>query len=279
MATIQWYPGHMNKAKNQLEDNLDLIDVLIEVLDTRLPVSSRNPMIGQLTTKKPHIIVLNKADLADPIQTKKWTRYYQDEGNFVISMDAQHTTNMTSLFKIIKLAGKEKTDKLIAKGASNPMIRVAIAGIPNCGKSTIINRMVGRNTAIVGDKPGVTRGQSWLKTKTNVQILDTPGILWPKFSDQEVGYKLAACGAIKADIFHPDDVALFVIEFLKQNYRDDLVKFARISSEEMDSMSNPDLLLAMTNKYGMRDDYDKFSLFMLQRLRKGKLGRITFDLR
>ncbi len=279
MATIQWYPGHMNKAKNQLEDNLDLIDVLIEVLDARLPVSSRNPMIGQLEKKKPHIIVLNKADLADPIQTKKWTRYYQDEGNFVISMDAQHTTNMTSLFKIIKLAGKEKTDKLIAKGASNPMIRVAIAGIPNCGKSTIINRMVGRNAAIVGDKPGVTRGQSWLKTKTNVQILDTPGILWPKFSDQEVGYKLAACGAIKADIFHPDDVALFVIEFLKQNYRDDLVKFARISSEEMDSMSNPDLLLAMTNKYGMRDDYDKFSLFMLQRLRKGKLGRITFDLR
>ena len=279
MATIQWYPGHMNKAKNQLEDNLDLIYVLIEVLDARLPVSSRNPMIGQLTKKNPHIIVLNKADLADPIQTKKWTRYYQDEGNFVISMDAQHTTNMTSLFKIIKLAGKEKTDKLIAKGASNPMIRVAIAGIPNCGKSTIINRMVGRNAAIVGDKPGVTRGQSWLKTKTNVQILDTPGILWPKFSDQEVGYKLAACGAIKADIFHPDDVALFVIEFLKQNYRDDLVKFARISSEEMDNMSNPDLLLAMTNKYGMRDDYDKFSLFMLQRLRKGKLGRITFDLR
>ena len=142
-----------------------------------------------------------------------------------------------------------------------------------------IRDRVGRNAAIVGDKPGVTRGQSWLKTKTNVQILDTPGILWPKFSDQEVGYKLAACGAIKADIFHPDDVALFVIEFLKQNYRDDLVKFARISSEEMDSMSNPDLLLAMTNKYGMRDDYDKFSLFMLQRLRKGKLGRITFDLR
>ena len=161
MATIQWYPGHMNKAKNQLEDNLDLIDVLIEVLDARLPVSSRNPMIGQLTKKKPHIIVLNKADLADPIQTKKWTPYYQDEGNFVISMDAQHTTNMTSLFKIIKLAGKEKTDKLIAKGASNPMIRVAIAGIPNCGKSTIINRMVGRNAAIVGDTPGVTRGQSW----------------------------------------------------------------------------------------------------------------------
>ncbi len=269
---MSWIP--LNSCHFNPPHPLDLNSELSLKQDYHLAIFALLPR-----KKKPHIIILNKADLADPIQTKKWTRYYQDEGNFVISMDAQHNTNMTSLYKIIKLAGKEKTDKLIAKGASNPMIRVAIAGIPNCGKSTIINRMVGRNAAIVGDKPGVTRGQSWLKTKTNVQILDTPGILWPKFSDQEVGYKLAACGAIKADIFHPDDVALFVIEFLKQNYEKDLVKFAQATSEEINNMSNPDLLLAMTNKYGMRDDYDKFSLFMLQRLRKGKLGRITFDLR
>ena len=215
MGTIQWYPGHMNKAKNQLEDNLDLIDVIIEVLDARLPISSRNPMIGNLTKKKPHIVILNKADLADPLQTKRWTHFFQDQGNFVLSLDAQHNTNMSALFKIIKLAGKEKIDKLVAKGAAHPTIRVAIAGIPNCGKSTIINRMVGRNAAIVGDKPGVTKGQSWLKTaNSSVQILDTPGILWPKFSDQEVGYKLAACGAIKDNIFHADDVAMFLIKFL-----------------------------------------------------------------
>ena len=278
MAIIQWYPGHMNKAKNQLEDNLDLIDVLIEVLDARLPVSSRNPMIGKLVQKKPHIVVLNKCDLADPIQTKLWTRYFQKEGSFVISMDAQHNTNMSALIKLIKLAGKEKTDKLIEKGASNPIIRVALAGIPNCGKSTIINRLVGRNAAIVGDKPGVTKGQSWLKTKTNIQILDTPGILWPKFEDQQVGYKLAACGAIKEDIFHADDVALFVIKFLREHYLNDLVKFARLTKENLEKLSDPDLLLDMTNTYGMRDDYDRFSKFMLQRLRKGKIGRITFDL-
>ena len=278
MATIQWYPGHMNKAKNQLEDNLDLIDVLIEVLDARLPVSSRNPMIGKLVQKKPHIVVLNKSDLADPIQTKLWTRYFQKEGSFVISMDAQHNTNMSALIKLIKLAGKEKTDKLVEKGASNPVIRVAIAGIPNCGKSTIINRLVGRNAAIVGDKPGVTKGQSWLKTKTNIQILDTPGILWPKFEDQNVGYKLAACGAIKDNIFHADDVALFVIKFLREHYLPDLVKFSRLTKENLENLNDPDLLLDMTNTYGMRDDYDRFSQFMLQRLRKGKIGRITFDL-
>lgn len=279
MPTIQWYPGHMNKAKNQIEDNLDLIDVLIEVLDARLPVSSRNPMIGKLIQKKPHIIVLNKSDLADPVQTKLWTRYFQNEGSFVISMDAQHNTNMSALIKLIKLAGKEKTDKLIKKGASNPIIRVAIAGIPNCGKSTIINRLVGRNAAIVGDRPGVTKGQSWLKTKTNIQILDTPGILWPKFEDQQVGYKLAACGAIKEDIFHADDVALFVIKFLREHYLNDLLKFSRLPKEKLDNLSDADILLEMTNTYGMRDDYDRFSKFMLQRLRKGKIGRITFDLR
>lgn len=280
MATIQWYPGHMNKAKNQLEDKLNLIDVVIEVLDARLPVSSRNPMISQITKQKPHIIILNKADLADPIQTKKWTHYFQEEGNFVLSMDAQHNTNMGALFKIIKLAGKEKVDNLIKKGASNPIIRVAIAGIPNCGKSTIINRMVGRNAAIVGDKPGVTKGQSWLKTsEASIQILDTPGILWPKFSDQEVGYKLAACGAIKDNIFHADDVALFLIKFLRENYLNDLVKFSRLSKEDVESLSDVDAMLEMTKKYGMRDDYDRFSLYMLQRFRKAKIGRITLDLR
>lgn len=279
MATIQWYPGHMNKAKNQLEDKLDLIDVIIEVLDARLPVSSRNPMIGNLVKKKPHIVVLNKCDLADPVQTKLWTHYFQKEGSFVISMDAQHNTNMSALIKLIKLAAKEKTEKLIAKGASNPIIRVALAGIPNCGKSTIINRLVGRNAAIVGDRPGVTKGQSWLKTKTNIQILDTPGILWPKFEDQTVGYKLAACGAIKEDIFHADDVALFVIKFLKAHYLNDLVKFSRLSKDRIEELTDPDILLEMTQNYGMRDDYDRFAIFMLQRLRKGKIGRITFDLR
>lgn len=277
MVTIQWYPGHMNKARNQLEDKLGLIDVIVEVLDARIPQASRNPMIEDLVGNKPHLIILNKADLADPVLTKLWQKKLQQPGKFVMAMDSLHNTNMQALIRLVKKAAAAKTKKLEEKGASNPTIRIALAGIPNCGKSTIINRLVGRNVAEVGNKPGVTKGQTWLKTKTNIQILDTPGILWPKFEDQEVGYKLAAFGAIKDSIFHADDVALFVLKNLRKYYMSDLVKFARASKENIEKINDPDLLLAMTEVYGMRDDYDRFSLYMLQRLRKGKIGRITLD--
>lgn len=277
MATIQWYPGHMNKARNQLEDKLGLIDVLVEVLDSRIPQASRNPMIEELVSNKPHIIILNKADLADPVLTKKWAEKLSGPDKYVLALDSLHNTNMQKLISLIKKAASEKTKKLEARGASNPTIRIALAGIPNCGKSTIINRLVGRNVAEVGNKPGVTKGQRWLKTNSNIQVLDTPGILWPKFSDQEVGYKLAAFGAIKDSVFHADDVALYVLENLRQHYLKDLIKFSKLSKDNIANSSDPDLLLAMTEKYGMQDDYDRFSLFMLQRLRKGAMGRITLD--
>ena len=277
MATIQWYPGHMNKARNQLEDKLGLIDVLVEVLDARIPESSRNPMIEELVGNKPHIIILNKADLADPALTKKWATKLSGPGKYVLAIDSLHNTNMQKLISMVKKAAAEKTKKLEARGASNPTIRIALAGIPNCGKSTIINRLVGRNVAEVGNKPGVTKGQRWLKTSSNIQVLDTPGILWPKFSDQEVGYKLAAFGAIKDSVFHADDGALYVLENLRQHYLKDLTKFSKLNSADIENLSDPDILLAMTEKYGMRDDYDRFSLFMLQRLRKGAIGRITLD--
>lgn len=277
MTTIQWYPGHMNRARNQLEDKLGLIDVLVEVLDSRIPASSRNPMIEKLVGSKPHIIILNKADLADPVLTKKWTEKLNQPNKYILALDSLHNTNMQKLIALIKKAAAEKTRKLEARGASNPTIRIALAGIPNCGKSTIINRLVGRNVAEVGNKPGVTKGQRWLKTSSNIQVLDTPGILWPKFSDEEVGYKLAALGAIKDSIFHADDVALFVLKNFRAYYLKNLIRFSKLSSSAITEMTDPDLLLAMTEKYGMRDDYDRFSLYMLQRLRKGALGRITLD--
>lgn len=277
MATIQWYPGHMNKARNQLEDKLNLIDVLVEVLDARIPESSRNTMIEELVGNKPHIIILNKADLADPILTKKWAEKFSGPDKYVLALDSLHSTNMQKLISLVKKAASDKTKKLEARGASNPTIRIALAGIPNCGKSTIINRLVGRNVAEVGNKPGVTKGQRWLKTSANIQVLDTPGILWPKFSDQTVGYKLAAFGAIKDSIFHADDVALYILERLREYYLKDLIKFSKLNSADIENLSDADILLAMTEKYGMRDDYDRFSLFMLQRLRKGAIGRITLD--
>ena len=277
MATIQWYPGHMNKARNQLEDKMSLIDVVVEVLDARIPQSSRNPMIEKLVGDKPHLIILNKADLADPVMTKLWQKKLHKPGKYVMALDSLHNTNMQFLIKMVKKAASAKIKKMQAKGAPNPTVRIALVGIPNCGKSTIINRLVGHNVARVGNTPGVTKGQSWLKTPSNIQILDTPGILWPRFDDQKVGYKLAAFGAIKDSVFHADDVALFVLKNLRQHYLKDLIKFSRSTKGEIEKISDPDLLLAMTEVYGMRDDYNRFSLYMLQRLRKGKIGRITLD--
>ena len=277
MANIQWYPGHMNKARNQLEDKMGLIDVLVEVLDARIPESSRNPMISELVGDKPHLIILNKADLADPVMTKMWQKKLSGKGKVVMALDSLHSTNMQVLIRMIKKAASSKVAKLESKGASNPVIRIALAGVPNCGKSTIINRLVGRNVAAVGNKPGVTKGQTWLKTPYNIQILDTPGILWPKFEDQEVGYKLAALGSIKDSIFNADDVALYLLSKLRKYYLNDVVKFARSTKEEVSKINDTDLLLALTEQYGMRDDYDRFSLYLLQRLRKGKVGRITLD--
>ena len=277
MANIQWYPGHMNKARNQLEDKMGLIDVLVEVLDARIPESSRNPMISELVGDKPHLIILNKADLADPVMTKMWQKKLSGKGKVVMALDSLHSTNMQVLIRMIKKAASSKVAKLESMGASNPVIRIALAGVPNCGKSTIINRLVGRNVAAVGNKPGVTKGQTWLKTPYNIQILDTPGILWPKFEDQEVGYKLAALGSIKDSIFSADDVALYLLSKLRKYYLNDVVKFARSTKEEVSKINDTDLLLALTEQYGMRDDYDRFSLYLLQRLRKGKVGRITLD--
>ena len=267
----------MNKARNQLEEKLNLIDVVIEVLDARIPSASRNPMISELVGDKPHLIVLNKTDLADPVMTKLWQKKLQGPRTLVMAMDAQHNTNMQALITLIKKAASEKVKKLEERGASNPTIRICLVGVPNCGKSTIINRLVGRNVTMTGDRPGVTKGQAWLKTPYGIQILDTPGILWPKFEDQDVGYKLAAFGAIKDTIFHADDVALFVIRQLRQYYPAYLAKFANCTKDELENIGDTDLLLAMTQNNGMRDDYDRFSLFMLQRLRKGKLGRISLD--
>lgn len=278
MATIQWYPGHMNKARNQLADKMNLIDVLVEVIDARIPIASRNPMISKLADGKPHVIILNKSDLADPVMTKRWQKEFQKQGKYVLVLDAQHNTNMGGVFSVVKKAAHEKIDKLKEKGVTNPSIRIAVAGIPNSGKSTLINRLVGRNVAIVGNKPGVTKGQNWLKaTNDNIQILDTPGILWPKFEDPEVGLKLAAFGAIKDTVFHADDVALFVIRLLRKYYAKDLLKFSRVNDNEFEKLSDSDLLLKMTQNYGMQDDYGRFSLYFLQRLRKGKVGRISLD--
>lgn len=276
MANIQWYPGHMNKAKNQIIDILGSVDVVVEVLDARIPLASRNPLIEKLAKNKQHLIILNKSDLADPEETNKWKKYFHDLGHpYVMAFDAKHTTQVNHLIDLIKRSMADKIAKLREKGANNPTVRAVCVGIPNCGKSTILNRLVGKNVAVVGDKPGVTKNQNWLKAQGNIQVLDTPGILWPKFEDQTVGLKLAACGAIKDRIFHADDVAIFLLDFMRENYKKELASFTKT---DFDDMSTPDLLLFLTKKYGYKDDYDRFSIVMLQKFRKQKLGQISLDL-
>ena len=274
---FQWYPGHMTKARRMMQENIKLIDIVVELVDARVPFSSKNPDIDELAKNKYRLIVLNKADMADAKTTAAWQNYFEAKGFFVAKVNSQKGAGMKEVKSLIEKACQEKKARDKKRGILNRPLRAMVVGIPNVGKSTFINSFAGKACAKTGNKPGVTKGQKWLKTSANIQVLDTPGILWPKFSDQEVGYKLAAFGAIKDSVFHADDVALYVLKNLREYYAKDLVKFSKLNEADIANMADPDLLLAMTEKYGMRDDYDRFSLFMLQRLRKCAIGRITLD--
>lgn len=205
-VTIQWFPGHMTRARRQIEAKLKLIDLVIELIDARLPLSSRNPMIDDILQGKPRMIILNKADLADPVVSQQWIAYFKEQGHVALPVDATTGTGLKEIPIQAKLLLKEKIDRQIRKGMNPRPMRGLIVGIPNVGKSTLINRMAGRNIAATGDRPGVTKAQQWIKIG-EIELLDTPGILWPKFEDQNVGYRLAVTGAIKEEILNVEDIA------------------------------------------------------------------------
>ena len=216
--TIQWFPGHMTRARRQIEEKLKLIDVVFELLDARIPSSSRNPMVDEIIGEKPRLVLLNKADLADPEKTTEWSRFFREQGFAVQPSDANAGAGVKELASKAKELLKEKIDRQIAKGMKPRPIRALIVGIPNVGKSTLINRLAGRNIAVTGDRPGVTKGQQWIRFGGELELLDTPGILWPRFEDPVVGNRLAATGAIKEDILHLDEVACFVLKVLVEQY-------------------------------------------------------------
>lgn len=276
MSTIQWYPGHMAKAKRQIHEQLKLVDVVIEVVDARLPESSRNPELNQLIQHKDHLIILNKADLADPQVTKQWLQFYQGEGLASLALDSQHGQPLKPVLRATKQLLAPKLAQQAAKGIRETTIRAMCVGIPNTGKSTFLNRMIGKNVAQVGNRPGVTRKQNWLKTQQNFAILDTPGVLWPKFADQLIGQKLALTGAIKEGLYHEDDIVLFALAFYQTNYSQLLQQHYQLSAEQL-ALKPVDLLLALTKKLGFRDEYERMVDRFLLDYRKGKLGRITLD--
>lgn len=277
MATIQWFPGHMAKARREVSEKLKLIDVVIELVDARIPESSRNPILQDLIQDKKRIIVLNKADLADPKLSQAWVKAYLEQGFKALSIDAQHNKGLKGLENAIKELMAPEFEKLAQKGLKPRPIRLMILGIPNVGKSTLINRFVGKNQAITGNKPGVTKAQRWLKIGKSFELLDTPGILWPKFEDEQVGINLAITGAIKDQLLHMDDLALTLLAILREHYLDSLCNYTKLSNDSLAKLTNVDLLLTLSQNWGFKDDYDAGSERLINDFRKGKVGRITLD--
>lgn len=276
MATIQWFPGHMAKAIRQLEENLHLVDIVFELVDARIPSASRNPEIERLIKDKPHLMILTKSDLADPEQTQNWIKAFKAKGLPAIAVDSKANITTKTVTKISQALLAEKLSAEAQKGLKERPIRAITVGIPNVGKSTLLNRLVNKRVAQVGDTPGVTKGQQWLRSSSKLSLLDTPGILWPKFDDEQTGQELALTGAIKEQRFASDDVGLYALHFFRTYYPDTLVDRYKLNEADQE-LSDVDLLLKLTKQFGMKDDYDRASDRLIQDIRKGKLGRYTLN--
>ena len=275
---IQWYPGHMTKAKRQMQEDLKLIDLIIELVDARVPLSSRNPDIDQLGQNKSRLILLNKADLADERQNEAWKEYFQSKGFYVVKVDSRNGAGMKTIQNVIQEACKEKIERDRRRGIKNRPIRAMVAGIPNVGKSTFINTFAGKACAKTGNKPGVTKGKQWIRLNKNVELLDTPGILWPKFEDQLVVIRLACVGSIKDDILNIEELALWLLEKLKKDYPGFLEKRYGIS-EEGTPLETLEAIAKARGclKRGEELDYVKASGLIFDDFRGGKIGRITLE--
>lgn len=275
---VQWYPGHMTKAKRQMQEDLKLIDLIIELVDARVPLSSRNPDIDQLGQNKSRLILLNKADLADERQNEAWKEYFQSKGFHVVKVDSRNGAGMKIIQNVIQEACKEKIERDRRRGIKNRPIRAMVAGIPNVGKSTFINTFAGKACAKTGNRPGVTKGKQWIRLNKNVELLDTPGILWPKFEDQEVGIRLAFVGSIKDDILNMEELALKLIDYLKERYTGLLEKRYGISEAGNAVEILGDIAKARgCLKKGEELDYTKASGLLFDDFRGGKIGRITLE--
>lgn len=275
MAIIQWFPGHMAKALRQVKENLKSVDIVLELVDARLPESSRNTQLAEVLQDKPSIIVLTKMDLADPAETKRWINYYESMGQPAIAVNS-NSGNLKIIEKKIKEILADKLQSRKEKGIQNQKLRAMCIGIPNVGKSTLLNHLVKKNVAQTGNRPGVTKAQQWLKAGKDLQLLDTPGILWPKFEDPLVGKKLALTGAIKDTLYAKDDVALYAVEHFIHTNPDALAQRYRLTQSELED-TTVETLLAITRNMGFKEDYDRASERLIFEIRKGKLGRYTLD--
>lgn len=272
--TIQWFPGHMSKARRQVQENLKHVDFVTILVDARLPLSSQNPMLTKIVGEKPKLMILNKADLADQSLTKEWCRYYEEQGIKTLAINSKEQATAKKVTEAAKKLMAEKLQKLKERGIQKQSLRTMIIGIPNAGKSTLMNRLAGKKIAVVGNKPGVTKGQQWLKSNKDLEILDTPGILWPKFEDEEVGLKLALTGAIKDQLLPLDEVTIFGLNYFKHHYPNRLEE--RFKGINLD-LETPEIIMEMTKNLGFKEDYDRFYNLFIKEIRDGKLGVFTLD--
>ena len=277
---IQWYPGHMTKAKRAMQEDLKLVDLVIEITDARVPLSGRNPDLAEMSRNKARVLVLNKADLADEERTREWMRALKKEGIYAVPMDARSGAGKKQIQSVIEEATREKTERDRKRGILNRPVRAMVAGIPNSGKSTFINTMAGKASAKTGNKPGVTRGNQWIRLNKQLELLDTPGILWPKFEDPMVGYRLAMIGSVKDEILNMTDLAYALAAFLREDYPGSLSK--RYGEELEESAKEIQILeqiavLRGCLKKGGEPDAERACLLLLDDFRSGRLGRITLE--
>ena len=274
---INWYPGHMKKTKEEIKNSLKLVDIVLEVIDARIPKSSRNPLISEITEKKDRIIIMNKTDLSDPVENEKWIKKFADDGIKAIKMNSKEKINTKEIYNIAKEILSEKFKKNEEKNIENENIRMMVVGIPNSGKSTFINNIAKRKGARVGNRPGVTQQKQWIKTKENILLLDTPGVLWPKF-DGQTGLNLSFTNAIKDEILNIEELCLKFIEFMKEFYPKNLEERYKIDSNKT--------ALEIYEEIGIKRgaiirkgevDYTRCANLIFNDFRSGKLGRITIE--
>lgn len=275
IESINWYPGHMKKTRELISENLKLVDMVIEVTDARIPVSSRNPIIDDIVGQKPRIVLLNKSDLSDAAQNRAWSGHFEAQGYYGMAMNCMNGSGVKELFRLLE---KLKADKNKEQARNKPF-RLMIVGVPNVGKSSLINRMTGKKSTKTGDRPGVTKGKQWLTLSNGMQLLDTPGILWPKFEDPKAGLDLAFCGSIKDEILDTATLALELIKVLQADYPQQLVeryKIDGICEEALDTME----AIALKRGWilsGKRIDYERCGRTVLDEFRAGLIGRITLE--
>jgi len=288
---INWFPGHMAKTRKQIADDLKLVDVVIEILDSRIPISSQNPEIKQITQNKKKIIVLNKCDLSDEKENKKWIEYFIKQGHKVVCVDSNTGKGINEVIKQTQSIMEEDLMKIAEKGRVGRKIRVMIVGIPNVGKSSFINRIAKKNSAEVGNKPGVTKQKQWIRINDNIELMDTPGVLWPKFETEEVALNLAFTGTIRDDILEITEIAYCLTKFLLENYRNNLIERYSLNIETIDdilaqeqekNMNIYEIMQLIGKKRGAiisggNIDDEKTSKIILDDFRSGKLGKITLE--